>query len=68
MRTTILCHLTIRRTFVFLDEWLSYYLLWKLYKNKEYRLLSIIIPLAIFMNAYGYHGLWNLRRFYGLPI
>lgn len=59
-------HLLGRRVFVFADEWLTYAMLLYLYFQEEYLLIAGIAPFAIAFNAYGYWGLWRLRKRYGL--
>lgn len=55
-----------RRFFVFLDEWLTYVLLIYLYRKKEYKLIMIILPFAIYTNLLGYISLWKTRKIYRL--
>ncbi len=55
-----------RRLFVFLDEWLGYAALLYLYFKKEYFILSLAIPFALFCNILSYLSLWKLRRSCGI--
>lgn len=48
-------HLLFRRTFIFADEWLSYFLMLYLYDHHP-ELLWIVVPL----------DLWDLRKQYGI--
>jgi len=65
---TAVAHLTMRRFFVFLDEWLTYGLLIYLFLNESTRFVVpfVAIP-ALGMNFLGYHNLKKLRIFYGVP-
>lgn len=40
---SLIIYYTVKRSFLCLDEWLFYYTLYKLYKNKYYRMLFIIL-------------------------
>ena len=57
-------HLLGRRLFVFFDEWLTYYLLYKFYKSKDYKMLFLISFLGLFGNGWGYYSLFKLRKSY----
>lgn len=55
-----------RRTFIFLDEWLTYILFLYLYHQQEYILIIVLVPFAIAFNIRGYLDLWKLRVIYGV--
>jgi len=44
---SVLTYYVIKRSFLFLDEWLFYYALYKLYKNKYYKMLYFIMVYGI---------------------
>lgn len=44
---SVLTFYIIKRSFLFLDEWLFYYVLYKLYKNKYYKMLYFIMTYGI---------------------
>ena len=47
-------YLTMKRFFIFLDEWLTYLLLFILYSSGHYVIFGIAVVLAVIFNAYGY--------------
>ena len=54
MNDNIVLYLSVKRLFIFLDEWLSYYLLYNLWYNSDYYIFSLASILAILFNGYGY--------------
>jgi len=55
-----------RRAFVAIDEWLSYFVLLKLYYDGHYNLALMLIPLLFGANLYGYISLWKLYAHFGV--
>ena len=61
-------HLSIRRAFVFLDEWLTYYTWIQMSENPDlYPWLILAVPVGILLNYKGYENLRQLRHAYGVP-
>tara|TARA_Y100000996_G_C21984108_1_gene421742 strand:+ start:218 stop:448 length:231 start_codon:yes stop_codon:yes gene_type:complete len=56
--------LTMRRIFIFLDEWLSYFILYNLWASAYYYLFGVSVVLAIVFNGYAYYGYWKLENKY----
>jgi len=44
---SLIVYYIVKRSFLFLDEWLFYYALYKLYKNKYYRMLFSVFLYGI---------------------
>ncbi len=57
-------YLTIKRTFIFFDEWLSYYILYILWSSKFYTLFYLSVILAILFNGYAYKCYWEIEERY----
>lgn len=64
MNDNIVVYLSIKRGFIFLDEWLSYYLLYNLWNNSNYYMFTFASILAILFNGYGYKSYWELEGKY----
>ena len=62
--TEIVKYLTMKRFFVFFDEWLSYLLLYILYSKEYYPLFGISVVLAIIFNGMGYISYWKVEEKY----
>ena len=60
----ITSYLTMKRFFIFLDEWLSYLLLFILYSSGYYVIFGIAVVLAIMFNGYGYTSYWRVEEKY----
>ncbi|MBI52199.1 MAG: hypothetical protein CL779_03160 [Chloroflexi bacterium] len=60
----IVIYLSIKRGFIFLDEWLSYYLLYNLLYSSNYYMFFIASILAIIFNGYGYKSYWEIEERY----
>ena len=58
----IVRYLTMKRFFIFLDEWLSYVVLFGLYRYEYYVIFSISVILAILFNGYGYISYWKVEE------
>tara|TARA_Y100000996_G_C22221823_1_gene519876 strand:- start:155 stop:373 length:219 start_codon:yes stop_codon:yes gene_type:complete len=58
----IVVYLSVKRSFLFLDEWLSYYLLYDMYNTQNYYLFTIASIMAILFNGYGYKCYWELEE------
>ena len=61
---SIVSYLTMKRIFIFLDEWLSYLLLYYLYYSKYYFIFGVAVILAILFNGYGYLSYWRVEEKY----
>ena len=61
---SIVGYLTMKRTFIFLDEWLSYLLLYYLYSSGNFVIFGIAVILAILFNGYGYLSYWRVEEKY----
>ena len=48
----IVLYLSVKRGFIFLDEWLSYILLYNLWNNSDYYMFTLASFLAILFNGY----------------
>ena len=57
-------YLTMKRLFIFFDEWLSYLLLFVLYSSGYYIIFGIAVVLAIIFNGYGYISYWKVEEKY----
>ena len=57
-------YLTMKRLFIFFDEWLSYLLLFVLYSSGYYIIFGIAVVLAILFNGYGYISYWKVEEKY----
>ena len=57
-------YLTMKRFFIFLDEWLTYLLLFILYSSGHYVIFGIAVVLAVLFNAYGYFSYWKVEEPY----
>ena len=60
----IVSYLTMKRFFIFLDEWLSYLILFVLYSCEYYVIFGIAVILAILFNGYGYLSYWRVEEKY----
>ena len=58
----IINYLSIKRLFIFFDEWLSYLLLYKLWMLENYYMFSLCSFLAILFNGYGYKCYWEIEE------
>ena len=61
---SIVGYLTMKRFFIFLDEWLSYLILYYLYSSGYYVIFVIAVILAILFNGYGYLSYWRVEEKY----
>ena len=61
---SIVSYLTMKRIFIFLDEWLSYLLLYYLYSSEYYFIFGVAVILAILFNGYGYFSYWRVEEKY----
>ena len=57
-----ICFSSVKRGFIFLDEWLSYYLLYNLWYNSDYYMFSLALILSILFNGYGYKYYWEIEE------
>jgi len=57
-------YLSMKRFFIFLDEWLSYLLLFFLYYYQYYVIFGVAVVLAIIFNGYGYISYWKVEEKY----
>jgi len=64
MNENIVLYLSIKRLFIFLDEWFSYYLLYNLWYNSDYYMFSLASMLALLFNGYGYKCYWEIEEKY----
>ena len=62
MNDNIVLYLSVKRLFIFFDEWLSYYLLYNLWYNSDYYMFSLVSFLAILFNGYGYKCYWEIEE------
>ncbi len=62
MNDNIVLYLSVKRAFIFLDEWLSYFLLYNLWFNREYTIFVFVSILAILFNGYGYKCYWEIEE------
>ena len=62
MDHNIVLYISIKRGFIFLDEWLSYYLLYNLWCNSDYYMFIFVSILAILFNGYGYKCYWEIEE------
>ncbi len=62
MNENIVLYLSVKRLFIFLDEWLSYYLLYNLWCNSYYYMFFLVANLAILFNGYGYKCYWEIEE------
>lgn len=62
MNDNIVIYLSVKRAFIFLDEWLSYFLLYNLWFNREYTMFVFVSILAILFNGYGYKCYWEIEE------
>lgn len=58
----IVLYLSVKRGFIFLDEWLSYILLYNLWNNSDYYMFTLASFLAILFNGYGYKCYWEIEE------
>ena len=61
---SIVGYLTMKRVFIFFDEWLSYLILYYLYSSGYYVIFVIAVILAILFNGYGYLSYWRVEEKY----
>ena len=64
MNDKIIQYLIIKRSFIFLDEWLSYFILYNLWSSSYYSLFSVSVVLAILFNGYAYKCYWKIENKY----
>ena len=64
MNDKIIQYLIIKRSFIFLDEWLSYFILYNLWSSSYYSLFSVSVVLAILFNGYAYKCYWEIEDKY----
>ena len=62
MSENIVLYLSVKRTFIFFDEWLSYYLLYNLWYNSDYTMFVFASILAVLFNGYGYKCYWEIEE------
>ena len=62
MTDNIVLYLSVKRGFIFLDEWLSYYLLYNLWYNSDYYMFSLALILSILFNGYSYKCYWEIEE------
>ena len=61
---SIIYFLTMKRVFIFFDEWFSYFILYQLWSSSYYHLFGVSVGLAIIFNGYAYKGYWKLENKY----
>tara|TARA_B100001750_G_C15050675_1_gene371307 strand:- start:99 stop:332 length:234 start_codon:yes stop_codon:yes gene_type:complete len=61
---SIIYFLTMKRLFIFFDEWLSYFILYQLWSSSHYYLFGVSVGLAILFNGYAYKCYWQLENTY----
>ena len=61
---SIIYFLTMKRLFIFFDEWLSYFILYQLWSSSYYYLFGVSVGLAILFNGYAYTCYWKLENKY----
>ena len=59
---SIIKYLSIKRLFIFFDEWLSYLLLYKLFMAEKYWMFGFCSILALLFNGYGYKCYWEIEE------
>ena len=64
MKDLIAHYLINKRIFIFLDEWLSYFILYILWRSEYYYLFSIAVLLSILFNGYAYTCYWKIEDKY----
>tara|TARA_Y100000768_G_scaffold382280_1_gene362330 strand:+ start:153 stop:407 length:255 start_codon:yes stop_codon:yes gene_type:complete len=64
MDNNIIKYLTIKRTFIFFDEWLSYLILYNLWASQYYSIFIVSVFLAILFNGYAYKCYWDIEEKY----
>jgi len=64
MNDKIIQYLIIKRSFIFLDEWLSYFILYNLWAASYYPLFYVSVVLAILFNGYAYKCYWKIENKY----
>ena len=64
MKDSIAQYLMNKRIFIFLDEWLSYFILYILWRSEFYYCFSVAVILSILFNGYAYKGYWKLENKY----
>ena len=57
-------YLAMKRFFIFLDEWLSYTILYILYSSGYDVIFGCAMIFAIMCNGYGYHSYWRVEETY----
>ena len=57
-------YLAMKRFFIFLDEWLSYAILYILYSSEYYVVFGFAVIYAIVCNGYGYHSYLRVEETY----
>lgn len=62
MNENIVLYLSVKRCFIFLDEWLSYYLLYNLWYHSDYYMFMFVGMLAVLFNGYGYKCYWEIEE------
>ena len=64
MNDLIAQYLIKKRIFIFLDEWLSYFILYMLWSSEFYYLFGIAVLLSILFNGYAYICYWKIEDKY----
>ena len=64
MKDLLIQYLISKRIFIFLDEWLSYFILYILWSSEYYYLFGIAVILSILFNGYAYISYWKLEGKY----
>ena len=64
MKDLLIQYLISKRIFIFLDEWLSYFILYILWSSEYYYLFGIAVILSILFNGYAYISYWILEEKY----
>lgn len=52
---------TVKRSFLFLDEWLLYYVLYKLYKSKMYKMTVVVLMYGMSCMYTSYKNIDNIE-------
>tara|TARA_B100000214_G_scaffold371729_1_gene348632 strand:- start:1101 stop:1358 length:258 start_codon:yes stop_codon:yes gene_type:complete len=64
MEENLVLYLSMKRSFIFLDEWLSYFILYNLWSNSDYYMFTLASIFSILFNGYGYKCYWEIEEKY----
>ena len=64
MKDSIAQYLMNKRIFIFLDEWISYFILYVLWRSRFYYLFRVVVILSILFNGYAYKCYWKVEEKY----